>query len=316
MARFLARRLLQAVIVAAGVLVITFLLVHMLPGGPARAALGAKATATAIAAFNRDNGLDQPLVTQFAVYVGHAMQGNFGFSYVQNESVALLIGQRLPKDLLLIGLAYLVALAVAIPVGVTQAARRNGVADHLVTTLAFLFYSVPAFLLAIGLIDVFSVRLRLLPPGAPQSDSLIAILQSPQGLVLPVVTLALITIAQFSRYVRASGIEALASDYIRTARSKGLSEPSVLARHVVRNSLLPIITLVGLSLPFAVAGAVIIEDIFNYPGMGLLFFTAATNQDYPVLLGVTLVVGLATTTGNLLADIAYGLADPRIRAAA
>lgn len=315
MLKLLVRRLLQAVVVAFGVLIITFVLVHMLPGGPARAALGSKATASAIAAFNRDNGLDKPIYTQFAVYVGHAVQGNLGFSYDQNEPVSQLIGQRLPKDVLLIGLAYIVTLAVAIPVGIAQAARRNGLTDHVVTVFAFLFYSMPAFLLAILLIDVFAVRLHLLPPGAPQSDSLVAILQSPQGLVLPVLTLALITIAQFSRYVRASGIEALTADYVRTARSKGLPERRVLARHLVRNSLLPVITLVGLSLPFAVAGAVIIEYIFNYPGMGLLFFTAATDQDYPVLLGVTLIVGLATTAGNLLADIAYNVADPRIRVA-
>ena len=203
MVKFLARRLLQAMIVAIGVLIITFVLVHMLPGGPARAALGAKATATAIAAFNRDNGLDQPIYTQFAVYIGHAVQGNLGFSYDQNQPVAQLIAQRLPKDVLLIGLAYIVALAVAIPMGIAQAARRNGMVDHVVTVFAFLFYSMPAFLLAILLIDVFAVRLHLLPPGAPQSDSLVGILQSPQGLVLPVMTLALITIAQFSRYVRA-----------------------------------------------------------------------------------------------------------------
>ena len=313
MGRFLVRRLLQAMIVAVGVLIITFVLVHLLPGGPARAALGAKATATAIAAFNRDNGLDQPIYAQFAVYIGHAVQGNLGFSYDQNQPVAQLIAQRLPKDVLLIGLAYILALAVAIPMGIAQAARRNGMVDHVVTVFAFLFYSMPAFLLAILLIDVFAVRLHLLPPGAPQSDSLVGILQSPQGLVLPVMTLALITIAQFSRYVRASGIEALAGDYVRTARSKGLSERTVLARHLVRNSLLPVITLVGLSLPFAVSGAVIIEYIFNYPGMGLLFFTAAIDQDYPILLGVTLVVGLATVVGNLLADIAYSIADPRIR---
>jgi peptide/nickel transport system permease protein len=269
-----------------------------------------------MAAFNRDNGLDKPVFSQFAVYAGHAAGGDLGFSYAQNEPVARLIGQRLPKDLLLIGVAYLVALAVAVPLGVLQAARRNGVVDHVMTALAFLFYSMPAFLLAILLIDVFAVRLHLLPPGAPQSDSLVEILQSPQGLVLPVLSLALITIAQFSRYVRAAGIEALAADYIRTARSKGISERAVLARHLVRNTMLPVITLIGLSLPFAVGGAVIIEQIFNYPGMGLLFFTAATDQDYPVLLGVTLIVGLSTAAGNLLADITYGLADPRVRAAA
>ena len=316
MVRFLARRLLQAVVVVVGVAIITFVLVHLLPGGPARAALGPKATDTAIALFNHENGLDRTWSMQLLVYVGHAVQGDLGFSYKLNQSVGSLISQRLPKDLLLIGVSYLIAIAVAVPLGVLQATRRNGMRDYLLTGFAFVFYSMPAFLLSLILIDVFAVRLRWLPPGAPQSDNLLDILGSPQGLVLPVATLVLITVAQFSRYVRSSGIETLSMDYIRTARSKGLTERAVLARHVVRNSLLPVITLVGLSLPFAVAGAVVVEQVFNYPGMGLLFFNAATDQDYPVMLGVTLVVGVATTVGNLLADIAYGVADPRIRVSA
>lgn len=316
MIRFLLRRLVQAVIVVIGVLIVTFVLVHLLPGGPARAALGPQATDTSIAAFNHDNGLDRPIFVQFGVYAGHILVGNLGFSYKLNQSVGGLISQRLPKDLLLIGVSYLIALTVSIPLGVMQAARRNSARDYVLTAVAFIFYSVPSFLLALVLIDVFALRLSLLPPGAPQSDNLLDILRSPQGLVLPVLTLALITVAQFSRYVRGSGIETLTMDHIRTARAKGLSERAVLARHLVRNSLLPIITLVGLSLPFAVAGAVVVEQVFNYPGMGLLFFNAATDQDYPVLLGVTVVVGIATTVGNLLADISYSIADPRIRATA
>jgi len=314
MGRFLLRRVLQALVVVLGVLVITFILIHLLPGGPARAALGPKATDTAIVSFNHENGLDRPLYVQFGVYAGHALTGNLGFSYTLNRSVENLISQRLPKDVLLIGVSYLIALAIAIPLGVMQAIRRNSARDYVLTAMAFIFYSVPAFLLSLELIDVFAIRLGVLPPGAPQSDNLVAILHSPQGLVLPVLTLALITVAQFSRYVRSAGIETLTADYIRTARSKGLTERAVLARHLVRNSLLPVITLVGLSLPFAVAGAVVLEQVFNYPGMGLLFFNAATAQDYPVLLGVTLVVGLATTLGNLLADVAYSIADPRIKA--
>lgn len=316
MIRLLVRRIGQAIIVVIGVVIITFVLVHLLPGGPARAALGPKATGIAIAAFNHENGLDQPLYTQFFVYAGHVSTGNLGFSYNLNQSAGSLIAQRLPKDLLLIGVSYLIALAVAIPLGVMQAARRNSGIDYVLTGITFVFYSVPAFLLALLLIDIFAVRFKVLPSGAPQSDTLAGVLRSPQGLVLPVLALALVTIAQFSRYVRSSGIETLTKDYIRTARSKGLTERAVLGRHLVRNSLLPVITLVGLSLPFAVAGAVVIEQVFNYPGMGLLFFNAATSQDYPVLLGVTLVVGIATTLGNLLSDIAYSIADPRIRAAA
>jgi peptide/nickel transport system permease protein len=313
LAGYVLRRIVQAAVVTLGVLIITFLLVHLLPGGPARAILGARATAVTINEFNRSHGLDQSLTTQLWIYVKEAAQGNLGFSYKQNESVAALIAQRLPKDLLLVGLAYLIAVGVAIPLGIVQALRRNGSMDNVVTVVALTFYSIPSFLLALILIDVFSLRLNIFPPEAPQGDTLGSILSDPAGLVLPVMTLALITIAQFSRYMRSSAIETLALDYIRTARSKGLRERVVLTRHVMRNSLIPVITLIGLSIPFAVTGAIVVESVFNYPGMGLLLFNAATNQDYPVLLGITLFIGVATTIGNLGADLAVAVADPRIR---
>jgi peptide/nickel transport system permease protein len=313
LAGYVLRRIVQAAVVTLGVLIITFLLVHLLPGGPARAILGARATAVTINEFNRSHGLDQSLTTQLWIYVKEAAQGNLGFSYKQNESVAALIAQRLPKDLLLVGLAYLIAVGVAIPLGIVQALRRNGSMDNVVTVVALTFYSIPSFLLALVLIDVFSLRLNIFPPEAPQGDTLGSILSDPAGLVLPVMTLALITIAQFSRYMRSSAIETLALDYIRTARSKGLRERVVLTRHVMRNSLIPVITLIGLSIPFAVTGAIVVESVFNYPGMGLLLFNAATNQDYPVLLGITLFIGVATTIGNLGADLAVAVADPRIR---
>jgi peptide/nickel transport system permease protein len=313
LAGYVLRRVVQAAVVTLGVVIITFLLVHLLPGGPARAILGARATAVTIDEFNRSHGLDQSLTTQLWIYVKEAAQGNLGYSYKQNESVAALIAQRLPKDLLLVGLAYLIAVGVAIPLGIVQALRRNGSMDNVVTVVALTFYSIPSFLLALVLIDLFSLRWNIFPPEAPQGDTLGSILSDPAGLVLPVMTLALITIAQFSRYMRSSAIETLALDYIRTARSKGLRERVVLTRHVMRNSLIPVITLIGLSIPFAVTGAIVVESVFNYPGMGLLLFNAATNQDYPVLLGITLFIGVATTIGNLGADLAVAVADPRIR---
>jgi peptide/nickel transport system permease protein len=315
LAGYVLRRVVQAAVVTLGVVIITFLLVHLLPGGPARAILGARATAVTIDEFNRSHGLDQSLTTQLWIYVKEAAQGNLGYSYKQNESVAALIAQRLPKDLLLVGLAYLIAVGVAIPLGIVQALRRNGSMDNVVTVVALTFYSIPSFLLALVLIDLFSLRWNIFPPEAPQGDTLGSILSDPAGLVLPVMTLALITIAQFSRYMRSSAIETLALDYIRTARSKGLRERVVLTRHVMRNSLIPVITLIGLSIPFAVTGAIVVESVFNYPGMGLLLFNAATNQDYPVLLGITLFIGVATTIGNLGADLAVAVADPRIRVA-
>jgi peptide/nickel transport system permease protein len=171
----------------------------------------------------------------------------------------------------------------------------------------------PDFFFALLLVAVFSVQWHLLPAQAPQAESVSGILADPRALVLPVVTLTLVSVAGFSRYMRSSAISTLAQDYIRVARAEGLPERMVLRRHVLRNSLLPVITVLGLSAPGVVAGAVIAESVFNYPGMGLLFYQAATSKDYPILLGSTLVVGVATVIGSLLADIAYSLLDPRIR---
>jgi peptide/nickel transport system permease protein len=213
----------------------------------------------------------------------------------------------------LLGFSTVLALAIALPMGIYQAVRRNGIGDYLLTGTSFTLYSMPDFFFAILLIALFCVQVHLLPPEAPQATSVAGILADPRALVLPVATLALVSVAGFSRYMRSSALDALAQDYIRMARAKGLPERLVLLRHVLRNSLLPIVTIVGLSFPGIVAGAVIAEEIFNYPGMGLLFYQAATTHDFPVLLGSTLIVGVATVIGNLAADIAYGVLDPRIR---
>lgn len=296
-----------------GVLVITFVLTRLLPGSPARAILGPRANAVTMAAFNHANGYDRPLPIQFIDYVGRAVSGNLGFSYIQNQSVAGLVQRLLPKDIILVGLATILALVVAIPLGIYQAVRRNGAGDYVFTGAAFTFYSMPSFFLGFLLIELFSIHFHWLPPEAPQEQSAFSILAHPSGLVLPILTLALVTIAQFSRYMRSSAIDSLAQDYIRTARAKGLPERSVLRRHVLRNSLVAVVTLVGLSIPVLVAGALVVEDVFNYPGMGLSFFHAATTQDYPVLIGFTLFVGVATALGNLAADLGYAVLDPRVR---
>jgi len=309
---FLLRRLIQAVIVLVIVMIITFILIHLLPGSPARAALGLKAAPPAIAAFNRQNGYDKPLVVQFFYYVGRVAQGNFGYSYIQNQTVLSLIAERLPKDIVLIVASTILSLVVSVPLGLRQALRRNTLYDYTVTGLSF-FYSMPVFFLAFLLIVGFSVQLHLLPAQAPQSASIWTVLSQPQGLVLPVVTLAFLGVASTTRYMRSSAIENLAEDYIRTARAKSLPERRVLARHLLRNAIGPIVTLLGLTLPSLVAGALVIEQAFNFPGLGLLFYQATTDQDYPILLGLTMFVGIAIVVGNLLADIGYALLDPRIR---
>jgi peptide/nickel transport system permease protein len=310
---YLARRVAQSVAVVAGVMVLTFILIHLVPGSAARAALGLRATASRVAIFNAAYGLDRPLPQQFTSYVSQVFHGNLGVSYTLQEPVAALIGQRLPKDCLLLGLSTTLALLVGLPMGMYQAVRRRRPDDHLLSGIAFTLYSMPDFLIAVLLIGALSVQLHWLPPEAPQGATIAEILADPAGLVLPVVTLALVTMAAFSRYMRSSTIEVLAQDYLDTARAKGVPERLVLARHALRNSILPVVTILGLSLADIVAGAVIAEEVFNYPGMGLLIFSASTSHDFPVLLGSTLVIGVATVTGNLLADIGYAVLDPRIR---
>ncbi|WP_405589173.1 ABC transporter permease [Streptomyces sp. NBC_01190] len=313
MTSYLLRRTGQALVVVIGVMLVTFLLIHLEPGSAARATLGTKANAERIAVFNAANGLDRPLAAQFATFVKQACEGDFGTSYSLHQPVSTLIAQRVPRDAVLLGLSTLTALVIALPMGIYQAVRRGRVADHAFTIVAFVLYSMPDFFFALLLVALFSVQLHLLPSQAPQAESVAGILGDPRALVLPVVTLTLVSVAGFSRYMRSSAINTLAQDYVLVASAKGLPKRLVLFRHVLRNSLLPVITVLGLAAPGIVTGAVIAESVFNYPGMGLLFFQAATSKDYPILLGSTLVVGVATVVGSLVADIAYSLLDPRIR---
>ena len=312
MTLYVARRAGQAVIVVFIVVVVVFALTRALPGGPAHAILGPRATHVAVASFNHTYGLDQSIPVQFLDYVEALGRGDLGFSYKRNQSVTTLIGEYLPVTLVLMGISTALAVFVAIPIGMVQAVRRNRPIDHGFTAVLFVFYSMPVFWLGLILITVFSSNLGWLPSGGPQGG--IATYGGQlSSLVLPVATLALVTIALFSRYLRSAMIDALVQDYVRTARAKGASIRRVMLRHVLPNSLLSTITLLGLSLPYIFSGALIVEALFNYPGMGLLFWNAAESRDYPVVLGVALVVALATVAGNLLADLMYAVADPRIR---
>jgi peptide/nickel transport system permease protein len=313
MLRYLIGRIAQAAVVVLLVTLVVFAILHFLPGNPARAMLGIKASPGAIRAFDVANGYNRPLPVQYALYLDRLLHGNLGFSYHFNQSVASLLALDVPKTGLLVGAAYVFALLVAIPVGLLQALRRGKPVDHTITTLAFIGYAMPSFWLGFLLIALFSVQFHVLPPEGPQGASVGAVLHDPEALVLPVLTLTVITVALFSRFMRSSTIETLLQDFVRTARAKGMSTMQLVSRHVVRNSLLPVVTLIGLSFPYVISGAVVVEALFNYPGMGWLFWSAAQAQDYPVLLGFTVVVGTATVVGNLLADVAYALLDPRIR---
>jgi peptide/nickel transport system permease protein len=311
---FLIRRILQAVVVVLLVTVITFILLRAIPGNVAVAILGPSAfrNPAALAQFNAQYGFDKPWFSQYLLWLGHLLQGNLGFSFKLDQSVASLLGQRLPKTVILVGFSTILALVVAIPIGLWQAVRRNKPADYVFTGLSFLFYAAPTFFVGTVLILVFSVKLGWFGPEAPQGG-VISDLTDWRDLTLPVVTLALVTIALFSRYMRSAVLDNITEDYVRTARAKGASSRRVLWRHVMRNSLIPIATLLGLSIPGILAGALITESVFNYPGMGFLFFQSAQNQDYPVLLGFVVVVAIGTVIGSLLADVAYAVLDPRVR---
>jgi peptide/nickel transport system permease protein len=311
---FLVRRVLQAVIVVIGVLLLLFLLSHVIPGGAARAALGPRATKQQIRQFNVVNNYFRGIFVQFFLYLKALVwHQNLGYSYKMNQDVTALIGERLPKTLVLVGISTVLALIVAVPLGILQVIRRNKPVDYILTGVSFFFYAMPSFLLATLLILYFAIDIHLFSVSAPQGQTVGSILGDPRGLVLPEFTLAAITIASFSRYMRSSMMEAMTEDYVRTARAKGAGPRRVLFVHALRNAIIPIITLLGLSIPSIVSGAVVTETVFNYPGMGLLAYEAALNTDVPLLLGTALVATLATVVGSLIADILYAVVDPRIR---
>jgi peptide/nickel transport system permease protein len=311
---FFIRRILQAAIVVLIVTMITYILLRAIPGNVAVAVLGPAAyrNPQVLAHFNAEYGFDKPWYTQYLLWLGHLLQGNLGYSWKLNQSVASLLGNHLPKTVVLVGISTVVALLIAIPAGLWQAVRRNKPVDYTFTSLSFLFYAAPSFFIGTVLILVFAVRLHWFAAQGPQGG-LWNDLTDWRAMTLPVITLALVTMALFSRYMRSAVLDNITEDYVRTARAKGVSGKRVLFRHVLRNSLIPIATLLGLSIPGIMSGALITESVFNYPGMGYLFYQSAQNQDYPVLLGFIVVVAIATVVGSLVADILYAVLDPRVR---
>jgi peptide/nickel transport system permease protein len=287
MTAYLIRRVGQAIIVVFGVSLLVFVLLHLLPGGPARAVIGPRATKPQILAFDREYGLLKPLPVQYIAWVVQVLHGNLGFSYKQNQTVTSLLEQNVPRTMALAGTATVLALVVAVPLGVYEAVRRNHVDDYVLTGVSFLFYSMPTFFLGMILIIVFSITLPLFPPTGPNP-------------ALPL-------------WGQVSNMDTIIQDYVRTAHAKGVPNLQVLVKHVVRNALVPIATLVGLSLPWILSGALIVEALFNYPGMGYLFWQAMEVEDFPVMLGTVLIVGVMVVLGLLMADILYAVLDPRVR---
>ena len=312
---YILRRLVTAVVIVFGVSIFIFGLLHAIYPSPAIDQLGPRANTATIAAFNQQNGFDKPWIVQYLHYINQLVHGNLGRSYKLNQSVTSLIKERWARSVYLTAVALTLAVVIGIPLGIYQAVRRNTIGDYTVTSLAFIVYAMPVFFLGLILIQVFSLQLHWFGYEASSSTSVLTVMGDWHDMALPVATLTLLTIASFSRYMRSTAMDVLAQDYIKVARAKGLPERLVLTRHLLRNACLPMITLIGLSIPLLLAGNLIIETLFNYNGLGLLFYNSLGNVDYDVLLAYTLLGAVLTVIGNLIADIALTVADPRIRLA-
>jgi peptide/nickel transport system permease protein len=310
---YFIRRVGTSIVVVVGVSIVIFIMLHAIYPSPARDVLGLRASLIQINAWNKQNGYDDPVIVQYVRYVNHLLHGNLGYSYPENQNVLALFQERVARSAYLSGISLLLAVVIAIPLGVYQAVKRNTIGDNVATSLAFVTYSMPVFFLGLILIQVFALSFPILGFEASQSTSVLTVIGDWHDMTLPIVTLTLITVASFSRYMRSSAMDVLAQDYIKVARAKGLPERLVLLRHLLRNACLPMITLIGLNIPLLLAGNLITEYLFNYQGLGLLFFESLGKADYPVLLAYTLIGAVFVVAGNFVADMALSVADPRIR---
>jgi len=297
-------RLLHAAIVLCGVLTVVFLLLRLTPGDPVLLMVSPDAPQSAVVALRHALGFDQPLPVQFADYFAHLLRGDLGTSLRQHRPVSTLILSRLPATFELAGSGMLLAVIVAVPLGVFGAIRRGSMMDVLTRTLALLAQSLPTFWMGILLIIVFAVHWRVLPTSGRGTVA---------QLVLPSVTLSFTMIGLLAQVTRTALLEVLDADYMRTGRAKGLSNAIVLLRHGLRNALIPVITLVGLQIGTLLGGAIITESVFSWPGIGLLAINAIDQRDYPLVQGVVALAGVVFVVINFLVDMSYTYLDPRVR---
>jgi peptide/nickel transport system permease protein len=309
---FALRRLLEAIPVVFLSTVIVFLILHLVPGDPAVTIAGSDARPDTIALIRTELGLDQPLPVQYALWIGRVLQGDLGRSYTNKLSVADQIRQRIPATLELTTAALFLALAFSIPTGIVAAVRDRSTADWIISSLNALAIAIPNFWLGILLILLFGLFLGWLPPSGRGDFA-----QDPgtawKFLLLPAVTLALTQAAVLSRFVKSSMLEVMHEDFVRTARAKGLREWMIVRRHVLRNALVPVATVLGIQFGRLLGGAIVVESVFAWPGIGRLVLQSIGARDYATVQGILLLLVLAFVVVNLLTDLAYGLLDPRIR---
>lgn len=311
-ARFLARRLLHAVVVLFGVLVVVFALVHFVPGDPVRIALGTRYTPEAYDALRRASGLDRPIVLQFVDYVGAALRGDLGVSFRDGYPVTATLLQRLPATVSLAAVGIVIALLISLPAGIWAALREGRLSDAIVRVASQFGVSIPDFWMGILLIGLFAATLGWLPSSGYQP-----LLGDPLGwarhVVLPGLTVGIVAAAIMTRYIRSAVLDVASMPYVRTARSKGLPPWVVTSRHILRNALVPVLTITGIQLATILGGVIVVEVVFAWPGIGRLVYTAVAARDYPVIQGAVLLIAALFVVINLLVDVLYAVVDPRIR---
>lgn len=319
--RALLGRLLQGLLLVLAVVVLNFVLVHAAPGDPVETIAGASGgmSAELMAELRTQYGLDRPLPVQLGIYLSRVASGDLGYSYFFNLPVSQMILERVPATLLLVVCAVLLAFVVGTLLGVLSARRPNGLLSQCITVLSMVGFAAPVFWTGMMLVLLFASWLPILPVAGMRSAAsegtggLADLLDVLHHLVLPALTLAVVYLAQYSRLSRSSMLDVLGSDYIRTARAKGLSDRVVLYKHALRNALLPVVTMLGLQFGNVMAGAIIVETVFNWPGLGRLAFDSVLRRDYPTILGVLLFSSVVVIVMNALTDLAYRLIDPRIK---
>lgn len=306
---FTGRRLAQAIPVLLIITIAAFSVIHLVPGDPARVMLGSRATDEAIAVLRQELGLDKPLVTQYLDFLGSALRLDFGTSLFQRAAIGPLVAERAVHSLALVAYAVLISLVIAVPLALLSAIRRNLLADHVVRALTTLAFCMPSFWTALLLVLLFSIRLKFFPTSG-LGDSPQAYLAS---LTLPAVSIGLYLTPILLRSLRASLIQTLGAEFVEAARARGFGEARILFKHVLRNSLIAMLTILGINVGFLISGAVIIENVFSIPGLGSLMVAAIVQRDYPVIVALTLVFGVVVVAANFLVDLSYALIDPRIR---
>jgi peptide/nickel transport system permease protein len=311
---YIIRRTLMAIPLLFGITILSFAIIQIAPGDPTALMIDPMIREKDMVAYKELYGLNDPIHVQYMKWVGNMLQGNFGDSLIrQGVSVSELIMARLPNTLLLMLVSTILAILIAIPIGIISAMKQNSLTDYTFTFFSFLGIATPNFWIGLVLIMFLSVHLGWFPTGGVATlNEPFSIWDRIHHLILPALVLATADVAGLTRYIRSSMLDVLRQDFIRTARAKGFKQKKVVYKHGLRNGLIPVITIFGLMLPSFIGGSVVVEKIFGWPGIGLLFFDAAFQRDYPVIMAITVIASALVVIGNLLADILYAIFDPRI----